>query len=247
MSNTARWHESETVDRSREQMIAANSRLVVALARRYAGRGVALADLIQEGTIGLIVAVDRFDWRRGTQFGTFAALCIKQAICDALPGLRSAIRIPAPVLRDARRVSEAVEYLAQQIGREPTLAEVERHLGQAAGSGELPLEPISLDSAAWDDSDESLADQLPDADHESPEAASLRAAAAELVGHALDRLPALEAQVVRLRYGLGDTPAEGIDAVARRLRLSRPRVQTLEEAALRRLRRGLPATELRIA
>ena len=155
---------------ARQAFVEANLRLVVSIARQYQGLGVPLSDLIQEGNIGLIQAVDHFDWRKGTRFSTCATLWIKQAILRSLPHLRHSIRIPSRLLRDMARADLAADRLAQELHRAPTNQEVEDSLGTVCDSVEqlrrLPLDPVSLDagSSADDDGRRSLVDALADAD-----------------------------------------------------------------------------------
>jgi RNA polymerase primary sigma factor len=228
-------------DAARQAFIEANLRLVVSIARHYQCLGVALSDLIQEGNIGLIQAVDHFDWRKGTRFSTCATLWIKQAILRGLPQHRHSIRIPSRLLRDALKLEATVDRLSQELQRPPTAVEVENHMGRhgpAVDLRSLPLDPVSLDGVVVEEEGRrSLADALPDVETDGPERALMRAYTGDLVGHALDDLTEREREVVTLRYGLCGEREHTLSDIALLLSLSRQRVKQVEAHALRKLRR----------
>lgn len=222
-----------------QALIDAHSRLVIALARRYWASGVPLADLIQEGTLGLLRAVERYDGERGLPFSAFAAQAIRHAIGQSIPGLRSLVTVPAEVLRRSQRAERAVELLTQSLRRKPTSAEVEQLLADL-GDGYAPVgwwpgEPVSLDAGAWDDSQETLADALADPTTE-PADQLLQALGWAPIRDAVEQLPEREREVLSLRYGLHRRQALDTHRTARRLGLTAAQVQQVEQAALHRVR-----------
>jgi RNA polymerase primary sigma factor len=228
-------------DSARACFIEANLRLVVSIARLYQGLGVPLSDLIQEGNIGLIQAVDHFDWRKGTRFSTCATLWIKQAILRSLPHLRHAIRIPSRLLRDVSRLEAAVDRLNQELHRQPTSAEVQALLGAATATVEdlrrLPLDPVSLDMTAGDeDGRRTLVDALADPQATVPETRLLQGVAEDRLHTLLDGLRDRERDVLLLRFGLCGEPEHTLGEIALLLGLSRQRIKQIEAHALRRLR-----------
>lgn len=226
---------------ARQAFIEANLRLVVSIARHYQGLGASLSDLIQEGNIGLIQAVDHFDWRKGTRFSTCATLWIKQAILRALPQHRHSIRIPSRLLRDAARLEAAVDRLSQELQRPPTSTEVEDFMGEVGAFDDLrslPLDPVSLDGSTSDeDGRRPLSDALADSQADGPEATFLRRVTEHLLAGAFTDLNDRERQVLSLRFGLFDQREHTLSDIADVLNLSRQRIKQIEAHALRKLRR----------
>lgn len=228
----------EAGDRAaRQRLIEANIRLVKSIARPYAGQGVPLSDLIQEGIIGLIQAVDKFDWRKGTRFSTCATLWIKQAILRALPALRHPIHIPSRVLRDAGRVESTIEALTQRLLRPPSEHEIQAQLGTELGALDgwrrLPLDAISLD--AGDDDWRPVGDALA-TDEAGPESRFLDAVTEDQLIEAFAGLADRERRVLTLRFGLGAVREHTLSEIAEMMQLSRQRVKQIEAAALVKLR-----------
>ncbi|MBI5831084.1 MAG: sigma-70 family RNA polymerase sigma factor [Armatimonadetes bacterium] len=227
---------------ARQAFVEANLRLVVSIARQYQGLGVPLSDLIQEGNIGLIQAVDHFDWRKGTRFSTCATLWIKQAILRSLPHLRHSIRIPSRLLRDMARADLAADRLAQELHRAPTNQEVEDSLGSVCDSVEqlrrLPLDPVSLDAGASADDDgrRSLVDALADANIVGPETRLFQSIAEGKLLEVLDALRERERTVLELRFGVGGEREHTLGEIAAIVGLSRQRIKQIEAHALRKLR-----------
>jgi RNA polymerase sigma factor (sigma-70 family) len=227
-------------DAAKDRFILANLRLVVSVARRYPTDGMSLLDLIQEGTIGLIRAVEGFDPRRGFKFSTYATWWIRQAIGRALANSSRSVRLPGAVHTDVNRLRKARRELVLLTGSEPSDEELAAEL-------DLPVErigeldrwdrtPASLDAVVGEDEETSLGDLLADEDAQSPEDAAMDAAQLEIIDGMLDRLEPREAVVLRARYGLEDGTEHSRREIATRLGVSAERVRQMELAALRRMR-----------
>jgi RNA polymerase primary sigma factor len=232
--------------RGKERLIVGNLRLVVLFARKYLGRGVPLLDLVQEGNLGLMRAADKFDYKRGFRFSTYAAWWIKQALQRAL--LDRTLRLPVHVADDRRRIAKLRASFLTQHRREPTAEEISRLSGLAPERVNnilmLPMQPASLDTPVGEDGDATLGDlvagdsQLPDA------AASLRALGAD-IETLMDALSPREQQVLRMRFGMGGSREHTLEEVGRALSLTRERIRQIERAALEKLRARESRVELR--
>jgi RNA polymerase primary sigma factor len=221
-------------------MINSNLRLVISNARKYQNLGLPLTDLIQEGILGLIRATEKFDWRRGFKFSTYATLWIRQSIQRALANTSRTIRIPVHIEQRQRKVAKTERELTNKLGREPTEDEVASAVGlevaEVIALREAPQATASLDKPIDDEGETALGDLL---ESDAPEPIEEVAAGerTEVVASALDELPAPERQVIELRFGLSDGIEKSRDAIAKELGLSWQRVDKLETDALNRLQR----------
>jgi RNA polymerase primary sigma factor len=226
---------------AKERMINSNLRLVVSNARRYQGQGLTLGDLIQEGVTGLIRASEKFDWRRGFKFSTYATSWIRQAMQRALSNTSRTIRIPVHIEQRQRKLATTARELTVKLGREPTEDELAREAELEVAEVVRLREPTqavtSLDQPVGDDSETSLGEMFAS---ERPEPAEELAQAEQVdaIAGALDELPQAERDVIELRFGFADGEPESLDAIAKKHGIPRERAHHLEQDALRRLRNG---------
>jgi RNA polymerase primary sigma factor len=236
-----------TVRRAKKELMEANLRLVVSVAKRYLGSELALLDLIQEGNIGLMKAVDRFQYRRGFKFSTYATWWIRQAITRAIADHSRTIRIPVHMVETLNRISRVSRSLVNELGREPTPEELARRSGVPARKVRLILEssrkPLSLETRIGEDSE--LGDFLEDKNAESPNEALITQDLTTQVERALGTLSPKEKEILRLRFGIGEEGEHTLEEVGRRFAVTRERIRQIETKALRKLRHPLRGRALK--
>jgi RNA polymerase primary sigma factor len=227
-------------ERARARFIEANSRLVISIARKYLGRGLPLSDLMQEGNLGLIKAVERFDPDRGHRFSTYATWWIRQAVLRAVADQGRTIRLPAHIVDELNRVHRARKQLAQELGREATDDELAEELEVPADRVRDLLhvagQPLSLETPVGEDEESTLAEFIEDEDTPTPSSMASRSLMGERMEDALDSLTEREARVLRLRYGLEDGEDYTLEQVGEKMGLTRERIRQIQSQALRRLR-----------
>lgn len=236
--------------RAKEMMINSNLRLVASNARRYQNQGLPLADLVQEGMLGLIRASEKFDWRKGFRFSTYATLWIRQAIQRGLENSGRTIRLPVHVAQRSRKVGRVERELSVRLGREPTIEEIAVETG-------LPIDQIeevrhqraalvSLDQQVGEDGDTALGDLLP-SDQQAPEETAWDNERERLVHEAIASLPETERTVLTLRFGTGREEPQTLTAIGKRLGFSAERASQLEQRALKKLAESPELAALREA
>jgi RNA polymerase primary sigma factor len=239
----------QDANRARTALTDANLRLVVSVARRYSNRGVPLIDLIQEGNLGLLRAVEKFDWRRGFKFSTYATWWIRQAVSRAIADDARTIRIPVHLYDVVNRMARLSAQLHQELGREPT----DEELGEAL---QIPVErvrelnqvlpqPVSLDGFVGDDQDTRLSDVVADDNAINLEAAAEQRLLQEQIRDTLMTLTPRERRVIERRFGLTDDKDETLTSIGREIGVTRERIRQIESTALRKLRHPSRAKRLR--
>jgi RNA polymerase primary sigma factor len=234
---------------AKSELVKANLRLVISIARRYINRGLHFLDLIQEGNIGLMKAVDKFEYQRGYKFGTYATWWIRQAITRAIADQARTIRIPVHMIEIINKLNRTSRNLVQQMGREPTLEEIAEKMGMSLDKVQkiikIARKPISLETPMGEEEDSRLEDFIEDKEVVSPQDAAISSSMASQIKRVLSTLSKREEQILRMRFGIGEKHDHTLEEVGQDFNVTRERIRQIEVKALKKLKHYSRAKKLK--